>query len=104
MDLLLIWLVVAILFEVAATMLLKPSNGGHLPWRITLIVLFYGISFYLLSIVMKYLPMGVVYATWSGVGTLLIALLGIWIYKEQVSVKKIMGLMLTIIGLVLINL
>ena len=104
MEFILLALFVAILFEVAATMLLKPSNYGPLPLRVTLVVLFYGISFYLLSNVMKHLPMGVVYATWSGLGTLLIAILGILIYKEQVSFNKCLGLILTIIGLVLINL
>lgn len=99
----LILLFVAILFETTATLLLKPTPAGFTAFKVAVIIACYGLSFYMLSTVMKYLPMGTVYATWSGLGTLLIAILGARIHKEQISRTAGMGVVLTVLGLVLMN-
>ena len=97
-------LLIAIIFEVMGTTLLNPALQMSKRKRVIGIGLFFTISFYLLAIVMKSLPIGVVYATWSGVGMALIILVGLVLFKEKMSKKKGVGLIITIVGLVMINL
>ncbi|MDQ9169981.1 SMR family transporter [Oxalobacteraceae bacterium R-40] len=98
------YLAIAIISEVIATSALKLSDGFSRFWPSAIVVCGYAISFYCLSLILKTLPVGVVYAIWSGAGIALIALIG-WIFLGQaLDLPAILGLLLIIAGVVVINL
>lgn len=98
------YLAVAILCEVIATSSLKASEGftRWLPSSIT--VVGYVVSFYFLSLTMKTMPMGIVYAIWSGVGIVLISTIGVVAFRQTLDLPAILGLGLIILGVIVINL
>ncbi len=94
----------AIITEVMATSLLKDTNQFK-RWDIVLWMIgLYSVSFYLLSIVVQSIPIGITYAIWSGLGIVLIILLGIYKYQQTPNIPTIIGLALIIAGVVLVNL
>jgi small multidrug resistance pump len=97
-------LLVAIATEVVATSSLKASHGFTRPGPSLVVIIGYAISFYLVSLVLKRLDLGLVYATWSALGTAAIALIGIWYYDDAVTVGRIAGLLLVVVGVVILNL
>jgi small multidrug resistance pump len=98
-----IFLTLAIASEVIATLALKTSEGFSRPLPAAIVVVGYGISFFLLAIVLKHLSVGTTYAIWSAVGTAAIALIGIAAYGETANVLKIASLGLIILGVVGLN-
>ncbi len=99
-----VYLVLTILFEVTGTTALKLSQGfSHLAPSLVVVVS-YCLSFYLLSLTLKKMEVGVAYAIWSAVGTALIATIGILWFKEPISVLKIGSLALIILGVIGLNL
>ncbi|WP_141230077.1 DMT family transporter [Terribacillus saccharophilus] len=99
-----LFLAASILFEVFSSTMLKLSNGFKRLLPVVGIVVGYGISFYALSITLQSLPLGVVYATWSGVGTILTVVIGVLLFKEKVNKKGALGIAILLVGLVLMNL
>jgi small multidrug resistance pump len=98
-----ILLAIAILFETLGTTALKASDGFTRVWPSALVVLAYGASFWLLSIVLRSVPVGVAYAIWSGVGIVLIALIG-WVgFGQRLDWPAIVGLGLIIAGILVIQ-
>lgn len=90
----------AIVFGVLGTISLKISHGlSYLKPTIALAI-FYTASFVALTFAMKYIELSVVYAVWSGVGTVLISAVGFFYFKESMSLRKIIFLMLIIIGVI----
>jgi small multidrug resistance pump len=96
-------LTIAIVSEVAATLALRMSHGFSRPIPSMVVVIGYAISFYLLSQVLKHLPVGLTYAVWSAVGTALIATFGIIAWGESATVLKFASLALIIMGVVGLN-
>jgi small multidrug resistance pump len=97
-------LAVAIVSEVGGTTCLKLSNG-FTNWHATLaMVLFYLVTFASLVFVVKYIPVSVSYAIWSGVGTALIATIGMVYFKEPVTAARLLFIGLIIAGAVGLNL
>lgn len=66
-------------------------------------ILGYAAAFYCLSVVLKNIPVGIAYAIWSGVGIILIALIGFFVFKQHLDLPAIIGLALIIAGVVVIN-
>lgn len=99
------WLVLfaAIIAEVIATSALKASDGFSRFWPSLLVVLGYGISFYLLSLTLKTIPVGVVYAIWSGVGVALITLAAWLLFGQKLELPVLAGIGLIITGVIVIN-
>lgn len=99
-----IYLVIAILAEVIATSALQASEGftRWVPCLITIIG--YLISFYMLSLALRTIPLGIAYAIWSGVGIILLAFIGYFLYKQTLDFAAILGLGFIITGVVIINL
>lgn len=93
-----LWLMIAILFGVLGTVAMKLSHGLSKINPIVCLVIFYTISFIALTLAMKMIPLTIVYAVWSGIGTALVALIGIIYFKESFSKKKIFFLLLIIMG------
>lgn len=97
-------LAVAILSEVFGSAMLKVSDGFKKIMPTLGVVSGYVVSFYLFSLVLMAIPLSIAYAIWSGVGTALTALIGVIIYKEGFNIRKVLGLVLIIGGVVLLRL
>ncbi len=97
-------LALAIVTEVIATSALKASDGFSRLWPTVIVVLGYGTSFYCLSIVLRTLPVGVVYAVWSGVGIALITLVGWIVFGQKLDAPAFAGLGLIVAGVLVLNL
>lgn len=94
----------AIAAEVVATSSLKLSEGFTKMVPAVATVLGYALSFYLLSLALKRMELGVAYAIWAGVGTAAMALVGCWLFSETMSVTKGISIALIIAGVVGLNL
>ena len=99
----LLLLILAIASEVAGTAGLKASEGFGRLGPSALAVLGYALAFYFLAQSLRYLPLGVAYAIWSGLGTLGSVLLGVLIWKEILGPPHIVGIALIVVGVVLLN-
>jgi small multidrug resistance pump len=97
-------LLVAIATEVVATTSLKASHGFTRLGPSLVVVAGYAISFYLVAKVLKRLDLGLVYATWSALGTAAVAMIGVWIYDDTVTIWRIAGLLLIVAGVMMLNL
>ena len=98
-----IYLAVAIVSEVIATSFLKTAEGFTRLWPSLVVVVGYMLAFYLLSLTLKTIPVGVAYAIWSGAGIVLIALSG-WLFLGQsLDTPALIGLVLIIAGVAVIN-
>ncbi|HEY4888361.1 MAG TPA: multidrug efflux SMR transporter [Candidatus Dormibacteraeota bacterium] len=97
-------LAVAIATEVVGTLALRASDGmSHLVPAIIVIV-GYVASFALLAVVLKTMPVGIVYAIWSAVGVALVAVLGKLIFDDPVPPLAMIGIVLIIGGVVMVSL
>jgi small multidrug resistance pump len=94
------WLVLffAIVFEVAGTLTLKFTEGMTRLWPTVLMFAFYLVSLFGLSLAVSKIPVGTAYAVWSGLGTLMVAVIGVLWFKEQVAVLRCVSTVLIVIG------
>lgn len=99
-----VFLAIAIVSEVCGSSLLKLSDGFKRLYPSLGVVAGLGTAFYFLSLALQSISIGTAYAIWSGVGTALTATVGVFFYKEQLNVKKILGLLLIIGGVVTLKL
>lgn len=99
------WLAIgiAIVAEVVATTALKASNEFTRLVPSILVVLGYGTAFYFMTISLRVLPVGIMYAVWSGVGIVLVSVLGWVVYRQTLDVPAMLGMGLIISGVVVIN-
>ncbi|MEM7589203.1 MAG: multidrug efflux SMR transporter [Myxococcota bacterium] len=98
------YLLVAVMTEVVATSCLKASDGFTKLYPSIVVVVGYTISFYCLSLALRSIPLGVAYAIWAGLGTVLIALVGIVVYKQPPDMPAVAGITLIILGVVIMHL
>ncbi|KQO82116.1 MULTISPECIES: DMT family transporter [Rhizobium/Agrobacterium group] len=97
-------LVAAIVCEVIGTSFLQQSQQ-FTRWVPTLLMaVFYGAAFYLLSITLRTIPVGVAYAIWSGLGIVLISAVGYVFFRQTLDLAAMIGLGLIIAGVVVVNL
>ena len=99
-----LYLAIAIVAEVIATTALKAVDGFSKPLPLILVVIGYGIAFWMLSLVMKTIPVGVTYAIWSGLGIVLISIAGLLIYGQKLDLAALLGMALIIAGVLVIQL
>ena len=99
-----LYLGVAILFETIGTTALKASDGFTRLGPPILVVLSYVLSFWLLALVLRIIPVGVAYAIWAGLGVCLIAGIGWVVFGQRLDAPALLGLFLIISGIVVINL
>ena len=93
----------AVLSEVIATTSLKFSDGFTKLLPSLIVVVGYGLSFYLLSISLKVMPIGIAYALWSGIGITLTVIAGKMIWDETLDWARITGIGLILLGILIIN-
>ena len=100
------WLIlaIAIVAEVIATSALKLSDGFTRLWPSLLVVVGYGTAIYLLSLTLKVIPVGIVYAIWSGVGIVLIAIAATLFLGQRLDAPAMIGMALIVSGVVVIHL
>lgn len=97
-------LLLAIILEVIATSLLKASDGFRL-WKLVVASLaLYTGSFYLLSLALVTIPLGVAYAIWSGLGIFAVTLIGTIIYHDKISIPGYLGILFIIMGVIVTSL
>jgi small multidrug resistance pump len=91
-------LAAAIVSEVAATLALRASEGFSKPLPVAVVVVGYGLSFWLLALALKHIPVSLTYAIWSGVGTALIAVGGVLAFGETMNAMKLASLGVIVLG------
>ena len=98
-----VYLLIAILTEVVGTTMMKVSQGLTRLIPSILMFIMYAISFVFMALALKKLEVSTAYAIWSGLGTAVIAAIGIVWFQESFSIAKVLGTLLVIIGVVLLN-
>ena len=98
------YLLVGIFFGVLGTISMKLSHGLQ-KWKPSVcLIIFYLISFVALTLALQGIDVSIVYALWSGIGTVLVAIIGIFVFNETISAKKIIALLFIVIGVAGIHL
>ena len=97
-------LIAAIVAETIGTSALQASHQFTRLAPSIVVVVAYALSFYLLAIALKVMPVGVVYAIWSGLGIVLIAIAGLVIFGQKLDLAAVLGLGLIIAGVVVLHL
>lgn len=88
------------LFEVAWAIGLKYTEGFTRPWPSVGTVAAMGVSFYLLAVAMRSLPLGTAYAVWVGIGAVGTAILGIVLFNEPANAGRLVSLGLILVGII----
>ncbi len=99
-----ILLIVAIVLEVAGTTNMKLSEGFSKLVPSVLVLFFYALSIIALTFAVNRLEVSVAYAVWSGMGTALVAVIGLWFFQESLTSIKVVALGLIIVGVVMLHL
>lgn len=97
-------LILAIVTETIGTTALQASAQFTRFWPSVLCVVAYAASFYLLALALKVMPVGVLYAIWSGLGIVLIAIIGFAVFGQKLDLPAVLGMGLIIAGIVVIQL
>lgn len=99
-----LFLIIAIMGEVTATSALKLSEGFTRPIPSIIVVAGYAIAFYFLSLTLKAIPIGIAYAIWAGLGVVLVAVVGVFLFDQKLDVAAIVGMGLILSGVLVMNL
>lgn len=99
-----LYLFFAVLFETIGTSALQASQQFTRLWPSVTVVIAYALSFYLLSLTLRFMPVGVVYALWSGLGIVFIAIIGFTVFGQRLDAPAVLGLALIITGIIVIQL
>ena len=98
-----LYLAIAIIAEVTATSALKAAEEFTRLVPSIIVVVGYGISFYLLTLVLRVMPVGVTYAIWSGLGIVLVTIAGFILYDQTPDIPAILGMGLIVLGVIVIH-
>ena len=98
-----VYLLLAIVSEVVATSALKSSESFSRLWPSVLTVVGYGVAFYLLSLTLREIPVGIAYAIWSGVGIVLVSLAAVVLFGQKLDLPALIGMGLIVAGVIVIN-
>ncbi|MCP5088976.1 MAG: multidrug efflux SMR transporter [Rhodobacteraceae bacterium] len=97
-------LIFAVVFETIGTTALKATAEFTKPLPIALMAVSYLISFYLMALTMRVMPVGLVYALWSGLGIVLITAAGYVVFNQKLDLAALLGMALIVAGVIVINL
>lgn len=98
-----IYLILAVITETIGTSAMQASQQFTKFWPSVLMVLAYAVSFYFLALTLKFMPVGIVYALWSGLGIVCIAAIGYMMFGQKLDLAAVLGLGLIIAGIVVIQ-
>jgi len=99
-----LYLILAIMAETVGTTALQASQQFTRLWPSVLVVCAYGLSFFLLSLTLKYMPVGIVYALWSGLGIVFISAIGFAVFGQRLDLPAILGMAMILAGILVIHL
>jgi small multidrug resistance pump len=99
-----LFLIVAVLFETFGTTCLQASQQFTRLLPSIGVALGFAGSFYMLTLTLKYMPLGIVYAFWSGLGIILITAIGVVVFRQSVDLAAVIGMALIIAGILVIHL
>ncbi len=98
------FLLVAVIAETIGTTSLQASQQFTRLGPSILVVVGYGFAFYFMALTLKYMPVGIVYAIWSGLGIFLIAMIGFVVFGQKLDWPAILGLAMILAGILVIHL
>ena len=98
-----VYLAIAIIAEVIATSALKSSNGFTNLLPSLIVVSGYAIAFYMLSLVLETMDVGIAYAIWAGLGIVLVSIVGAVMFKQIPDLPAVLGMGLIVAGVFIIN-
>ncbi len=93
----------AVVCEVVGTSAIKQSEGFTKFWPSITVAVGFALAFYLLSFSLKALPIGVVYAVWSGMGIVLISVIGHWFFNERLDTPALIGVSFILAGVIIMQ-
>ncbi|WP_043991435.1 multidrug efflux SMR transporter [Vibrio sp. AND4] len=100
----LVALSIAIVCEVIATSSIPKTEQFTRMMPSTVVIVGYGIAFFLLSVTVKSMPVGIVYAIWSGAGIVLVAAVGYFLYGQKLDLAALVGIGFILTGVMIVNL
>jgi len=98
------YLAIAIVAEVIATTALKAVDGLQRPLPLLLVLAGYAIAFWMLSLVMRSIPVGIAYALWAGLGMVLVSLAALFLHGQKLDLPAMLGMALIVGGVLVIQL
>ncbi|OOV99726.1 multidrug DMT transporter [Pseudomonas sp. MF4836] len=98
------YLAIAICAEVIATVSMKAVKGLSTPLPLLLVIVGYGIAFWMLTLVVRTVPVGVAYAVWAGMGIVMVSVAALFIYGQKLDLPAMLGMGLIVLGVVVIQL
>jgi len=98
------YLAIAICAEVIATVSMKAVKGLSTPLPLALVIVGYGIAFFMLTLVVRSIPVGIAYAIWAGMGIVMVSIAALFVYGQRLDVPAMAGMALIVAGVVVIQL
>jgi small multidrug resistance pump len=98
------YLAIAICAEVIATVSMKAIKGLSTPLPLILVIVGYATAFWMLTLVVRSIPVGVAYAVWAGMGIVMVSIAALFIYGQKLDLPAILGMALIVCGVVVIQL
>lgn len=95
-----LFLALTIISETAAVIYMKLSHGFQNKLNASIAIIAYVLGFIFLTLALKYLPVGIANAIWAGASTVLVAVLGVYLFNEQLTTIQVISLILIVLGLV----
>ncbi|MDG1430961.1 MAG: SMR family transporter [Paracoccaceae bacterium] len=98
------YLVVAVILETIGTSALQASAQFSKLWPSVIVVIAYGAAFFFLALCLKYIPVGIAYALWSGLGIVFISVIGVLVFGQKLDFAAVAGMILILVGIGVIHL
>jgi len=98
-----IYLAIAIIAEVTATSTLKLTEEFTKPIPSLIVIIAFCVSLYFMTLTLRVLPVGIMYAFWSGSGIIIVTIVSMYLYKQVLDLPSILGITLIIFGVIIIG-
>jgi len=99
-----VYLAIAIAAEVVATTSMKAIDGLSKPLPLLLVIAGYALAFWMLTLVVRSIPVGIAYAIWAGMGIVLVSIAAAYLYGQKLDLPAMLGMGLIVAGVVVIQL
>jgi small multidrug resistance pump len=96
-------LLLAVVCEVVGTSAIKYSNGFTKIVPSIVVFIGFGVAFYILSITLKVIPIGMAYAVWSGLGIVLISIIGHFVFQQRLDAPAFLGMSFILVGVIIMQ-